>query len=169
MSRFNKCDEGAALNGVHARIHKGQFFISCEFNTVVKGTSLIYLIATNEKAAHFAFDVTSTTEVQVSFNKQVTASVVGTAIEGLNVNDFSQVLPLSSITKDATLSDSGTVWECFLIVGGSGPQSTGGLSGSRVEEFILSTGDFYAIIIDNQSVTIDADISVRFGWYEPQN
>ncbi|MES9857351.1 MAG: hypothetical protein ABW166_12195 [Sedimenticola sp.] len=167
MGVFNKGDVGVNLDGVHGRIHEGQFFIASEFNQIGNKATLIYLVSTHEKSAHFAFDITTNGDVEVNFYKQVTVSTVGTVIEGLNANDFSTTSALTIITTGATLSDTGTLWECSLSISGPGQSRSSQTLGSRLEEFVLKTNDFYALSIENLNVTT-LDLCARIGWYEPQ-
>ena len=164
---MNTGDVGVNLDGVHGRIHRGQFFIASEFNTVAGSSTFYYLISTHNKSAHFAFDLTTDGDIQIVVRKQVTASVPGNVVPAINANDFSQFTAETVITESATLTDTGALWECMLITGGPGQSSSSQLIDSRVEEFILSLNDFYAIGVTNLgSNTID--ICSRMGWYEPE-
>ncbi|MES9859183.1 MAG: hypothetical protein ABW166_21735 [Sedimenticola sp.] len=164
---MNTGDQGVNLDGVHGRIHQGQFFLASEFNQISGTDTFVYLVSTNENGAHSAFDVSTDGDVKITFNKQVVASNPGSVLEGLNINDFSTITPSTIITAGATLSDSGTAWECLLTLGGPGQSSSSQLVNSRVEEFILKTNDFYAILIENLSAQT-IDICTRIGWYEPE-
>ncbi|MES9901033.1 MAG: hypothetical protein ABW148_18705 [Sedimenticola sp.] len=166
MNPFNKGDVGVNLDGVHGRIHQGQFFLASEFNTISGGSTFNYLISTNNSSAHFSFDITTNSDVTIIFRKQVVVSAIGTPLDGLSVNDFSTIEPQTVITTDATLSDVGSEWECILLLAGPGNSRNTQIGASRVEEFVLKTNDFYAISIENLSAQT-IDICTRIGWYEP--
>ncbi|MES9855926.1 MAG: hypothetical protein ABW166_04890 [Sedimenticola sp.] len=164
---MNTGDQGVNLNGTHGRIHRAQFFLASEFNTISGSSTFHYLISTHTNAAHLNFDVISDGDIEITFRKQVTASVAGNVVPGLNLNDFSAKTAKTIITSNATLSDSGVLWECILNLNSAGKSGGTKVSASRVEEFILKTNDFYTLSIENLNATT-IELCTRIGWYEPE-
>ena len=168
MTGHNTGDRGATLDGVHGRIHSGQAFITCEFNSVAGNTTFYYVIETVSHSAHLSFDVSISGEKQIAFLKQITQSVPGAIMPRHNLNDHNiNKNSHTLIYSDSTLSDEGEEWECFLIPGGSGARTPGQIGKTRAEEYVLAPNNFYAIKIDNTDNTA-SDFSCRMSWYEPE-
>ena len=168
MTGHNTGDRGATLDGVHGRIHAGQAFITCEFNTVSGNTTFYYVIETISSSAHLSFDISISGEKQIAFLKQITESVAGSTMTIHNLNDFhSNKTGNTLIRSGSTLSDEGEEWECFLIPGGNAAVTPGQIGKTRAEEYVLAPNNFYAIKIDNTDNTA-ADFSCRMSWYEPE-
>lgn len=167
MTAHNTGDRGATLDGVHGRIHAGQVFISCEFNTIIGSGELIYLISTGNHSAHVSFDIATNGELQIILLKQVTASATGSLMNNANANDFSTNNATTTNYSGTTLSDRGDEWEHIYVPGGQSKNSGGHIGNSRIEEFILMTNDYYAVSITNMGSTT-IDIGYRISWYEPE-
>lgn len=169
-NRFNLGDTGAFLNGVHRRIHNGQFFIASEQNTLSNGASRDYLILTGSLEPHLAFQIDISHDTQIQFLKQVTESGVGSVIPTFNAKDPSSISNTSIIHTGSTLSDPGSVWENIIALGGAAGEDGAIASNavSRLEEFILNTSDKYAVRLTNLTSSTST-YTIRIGWYETKH
>lgn len=149
----------------HSKIHDGVGYQCTIKLTVVKSTSAeILLVNPSLNFPHLRnFSVkASSAPGTVDLYKGTTVSANGTAQAIKNCNNNSSNVPDLAIYLSPTITANGEEIDADLILG---DKTTGGNIKEVVQEWILAQNTNYLLRYTNTS-TLDANIIIKFFWYE---
>lgn len=155
------------IDPVHAAIHDGRYFDSMLTSLALANDATFYLhFKSPTLYVHLIAEVSAMGECLFKTYLATTYSAPGTVVPV-----FSRVVG-GSYTSDMqvwhtpTITLLGTARFDKLIVGGTGPQSTGGSASQRVETIIAANTD---ILLSLKNVSGQAkDIGISLEWYHPR-
>ena len=160
----NHDDSLTFIDIVHRHIHKKNFFdYQKRFLNLADDGTIELLLKATTKQMHLIITVDA--EGKSYFDSYVGGTYSDGTLQ-TSFNRFIDNAPAASggIYLTPTVSTVGTVRFEKLILGGTGPQSTGASGGSRVES-ILDVNTELLIVITNKSGQAK-DYGITIEWYE---
>ena len=159
-------DIGSALVTIdfpHHEVHEGSFFTtSYYFGSVANNATFIMLLLTGAKYDHIVWGIACGGDCEVEIVAEPVVTNVGTSIAVYNMNRGSLNAPLTAAWHTPTIA-GGVTLEHFLIPGGSGPQSPGGIARAGAE-WIIKPNTYYAVRGTNRSGNSQL-ASIVMQWY----
>lgn len=153
------------IDVVHQKIHSGNFYDYQKVSEdLADGAILLTSLRANTKDLHVIITIDAEGKSRLKSYVNTTWSDDGSA--GSIFNRFIDDAPITTanVYYGGTVSILGTLRFDKLLLGGTGPRSTGATSGQRVES-VLSQGNELTISIENVSGSAK-DVGVTIEWYE---
>ena len=160
---------GTVIDLVHQKIHEGRFYTVNYTELAVPNNGFIRLrITTGAKAIHITFEIDAEGKAYWKTYAGSTYTADGTLPDGSKLTFFNRFISIDGTTTvvryNPTVNVLGTLRGNRVVWGGLGPQSTGGISGSRTETILRPNSD---VLLVMQNVSGQAkDMSVVAEWYE---
>ena len=171
--RYTKSERGRkvslanviVIDSVHQEIHNKNYFdFQRVFEDVADNNSVYVSIRPTTKSAHLI--VTTEAEGTCRFKSYVDTTWTADGTIGNVFNRYINDAPTADtvVYYDGTVGTLGVLRFDQLIAGGTGPRSTGGSGGNRVES-ILGAGHEITIELTNTAGQTK-DIGITVEWYE---
>lgn len=152
----------------HHEIHEGDTYLvsykTPDASPLADNGTVSFVITTSSLEIHLVYDHAcgGDSEFELSEAPIVTAAT-GTALTPQNKNRNFPNVNVTTVLRDPTITNIGTLLENTFEPGGTGPQATGGIGGSR-NEWILKPTTKYMLRVTNRSGNNQPG-SIRVEWY----
>jgi len=154
------------IDPIHHLIHEGKFFGTYmqDISVANDGKLEMYIIVGSSPMHVRVTGVTGGFGTLEMFEGS-TASSNGTPLVLTNRNRLSSNTADGTVYSEPTVTGDGTAIYKTLIIGGSGPKSTGGISAGGYEEYIFNPGEAYLVRITNMAGN-NQPLSLELNFYE---
>jgi hypothetical protein len=151
---------------IHHEVHEGETFSTSLFSLVnANGADITVLLRTGSTHyGHLTFTTSGGGDAQVRLLEAPTIQAVGNAMAIYNMKRYSTDTPEIQAFANPTYIDGASIPTNFLVPGGSGGNSQGGISRPSTE-WILSLNTDYVIELTNIAVG-NQPLSIVMQWYE---
>jgi len=155
-----------SIDPIHHLIHEGKFFGTHMYDIAVSNNGKLEMyIATGSSPMHVRVTGIAGGFGTLEIFEGSTVSSTGSALTIANRNRLSSNTPDCTVYSGPTVTGDGTTIYRTLTTGGTGPQSTGGVSGSGYEEYIFNPSEVYLVRITNMAGN-NQPLSLELNFYE---
>lgn len=151
---------------VHHEVHEGETFTASLFSLANPNGAMIALMLRTQttRYGHLTFTVAAGGDAQVRLHENPAVSSAGLTFTARNMKRTSPISGAQIVPSGNPTYTDGTILTNFLVPGGSGGNSQGGVV-RQDTEWILALNTDYVIELTNIAVG-NQPLSITVSWYE---
>ncbi len=148
----------------HHKVHHGLLFTmsDIDINVDIAGPKYWRIHTPAGRQVHAEFKVSADNDAVAELYRAPTVSGAGSALTAVNRNENSPNLALSTVFKDTTVSNDGTLRETIRVATGTNNPNSGRATGERGDEWNLLPDTDYNIKVTVGNNSTSVEIHVNF-------